>query len=60
MGIKERSISKLYRKVVTSNEFKAFLILEKCDESTKEILKEKLATSNSYHAKNILRIVQNM
>ncbi|MCT2536543.1 hypothetical protein NC661_03210 [Aquibacillus koreensis] len=60
MATKQRSISKLYRKLVTSNEMKAFLIFEKCDESTKEILKKKLSEADSNQAKNILNKIQNV
>ena len=60
MSTKQRSVSKLYRKIVTSNEVKAFLILERCDDPTKEILKKKLSETNSTHAQNILKKVENM
>lgn len=60
MRTKQRSVSKLYRKIVTANEVKAFLIFENCDERTKEILKKKLSEANSNQAKNILAKVQSM
>ncbi len=60
MSTKNRSISKLYRKIVTSNEVKAYLIFENCDEPTKEILKKKLSEANSYQAQNLLKKVQNI
>ncbi|WP_138416674.1 hypothetical protein [Aquibacillus sediminis] len=60
MGASERGVSKLYRKLVTSSDVKAFLIFEKCDESTKQILKEKLAKANSTNAQDILKKIQNV
>ncbi len=60
MSTKQKSVSKLYRKIITSNEVKAFLTFERCDKPTKEILKKHLSEANSYHAKNILRKIQHM
>ncbi len=45
---------------MTSNEMKAFLILEKCDENVKEMLIEKLRNNNSIRAKDMLNKLQNI
>ena len=58
--VDNRRVSKLYRKVITSNELKAFLILENCNEETKELVKQKLEQNNTEHAKLLLSKIQNL
>lgn len=60
MDDSEKRISKLYRKLVTSNEVKAFLVFEKCDEEIKQKLKHKLSSNGSKQAKHILSKLQNI
>lgn len=39
---------------------KAFLLYEKCDETTKEKLLHKLAANNSEQARDILKKIENL
>ncbi|MGP4041256.1 hypothetical protein ACTWP4_15350 [Gracilibacillus sp. D59] len=54
----EISVSKLYRKIITSNEMKVFRILENCDEELKERLMKKMENNGSESAKNMLQKLQ--
>jgi hypothetical protein len=45
---------------MTSNEMKAFLIFEKCDEDMKEQLVQKLENNSSRRAKHMLDKLQNI
>lgn len=60
MDESEKRISKLYRKLVTSNEVKAFLVFEKCDDESKRKLLYKLESNGSEQAKHILSKLQNI
>lgn len=60
MDESEKRISKLYRKLVTSNEVKAFLVFEKCDDESKRKLLYKLESNGSEQAKYILSKLQNI
>ena len=60
MTKREKGISKVYRKIVTSNEVKAFLIFEKCDEEMKEKLKRKLENNGTEQTRHILNRLQNV
>ncbi|WP_228409585.1 hypothetical protein [Radiobacillus deserti] len=60
MGDDDKRVSKLYRKVMTSNEMKAFLILEKCDDAIKKELKLKLERNGSTRARDMLERLQNI
>ncbi|QGH34627.1 hypothetical protein GI584_11545 [Gracilibacillus salitolerans] len=51
----EQSVSKLYRKVLTSSEVKAFLILEKCDDELKQELMKKLEENDSVKARVMIK-----
>ncbi|MFD2655514.1 hypothetical protein [Gracilibacillus thailandensis] len=54
----ERDVSKLYRKIITSNEMKAFLIIEKCDEELKQRLMSKMENNGSQNTKDMLQKLQ--
>lgn len=56
----EKRISKLYRKIVTSNEVKAFLVFEQCDDEIKVKLKKKLQDNDSEQARHVLSKLQNI
>lgn len=54
MDSEDKRLSKLYRKMLTSNESKAFFIFEKLNPETKRQLKGKLKQNGSKQAIHLL------
>lgn len=54
MGLEDKRVSKIYRKIVTSNEIKAYGIYERLDEDMKEAVIGKLTQNGSHKANEML------
>lgn len=53
--MKTHKVSKIYRKLITSNEVKAFMIFEKLDGELKQQVRRKLGQSRSKQALDLLK-----
>jgi hypothetical protein len=54
----EQNISKLYRRMITSNDVKAFMIFEKLNTNMKVMLRKKLGQNGSERASHLLKMLQ--
>lgn len=54
----DKRVSKLYRKILTSNEIKAFMLYENLNSETKVKIKNKMMQNGSAQANQILKQLQ--
>ncbi|MCP3739325.1 hypothetical protein [Rossellomorea sp. BNER] len=52
-----KKVSKIYRKLVTSNEVKAYLIYERLNDDMKAKLREKLKENQSASSQHLLKLI---
>ncbi|MBM7587058.1 hypothetical protein JOC86_003610 [Bacillus pakistanensis] len=52
-----KKVSKIYRKLVTSNEVKAYLIYERLNDEMKAKLREKLKENQSASSQHLLKLI---
>lgn len=60
MDIEDKRLSKLYRKILTSNDSKAYFIFEKQNPETKRMLKSKLRQNGSNQALTLLNKLEHI
>ncbi len=58
MDVDERKISKLYRKILTSNEMTSLMTFQRLDKDTQEKVKEKMIENGSKTARRILTRIE--
>jgi hypothetical protein len=59
MDPSDKQVSKVYRKLITSDDFKAYIIYEKLNDQMKIKIKTKLTQNGSVRANMLLNKLQN-